>query len=208
LENYDGGVVIIDLMHRPMTDINNLNKIGTGHRIMRVAIHYLFIPLLFCISASAFAGGGRTDDARSIRVPNGAVNPGYAEEIPHRTNPETPGVWPGTAYWPRGYNDTSNQGTWKVYIKSWDSDPPNTVWVYVVNDSPALQKYTEGNLIVNTGWLGQTGGFWPENTAYANNLKLKQGVNRIPVNIHHVKGQIIRAKLTGVKPVSNILLFD
>jgi hypothetical protein len=173
--------------------------------LFRMPILVLLASLLTDV---AVAGGGREEDPRAIRVPNGAINPGRAEEEPRYTNPETPGVWPGTAYWPRGHNDTRNQGTWKVYIKSWDSDPPNTIWVYVVNDNPALQEYTEATLLVNTGWQGEAGGFWSANTAYAKNLELKQGINKIPVNIHHVKGQIIRARLQHVKPVSNTYLFD
>lgn len=177
--------------------------------LLSTAICSAFIPMFtLFMPATASAGGGAAVDPRSVRVPNGAINPGFANERPKVTDPENPGVWPGTAYWPRGHNDTRNQGTWKVYIKSWDSDPPNTIWFYIYNDNPSSQRLTHGDIIVTTGWNGQKGGFWKENTSTVRGLELYPGMNKVPVNIHHVKGQIIRANLRNVKPESNIKVFD
>lgn len=142
-----------------------------------------------------------------VKVPPGALNPAFAEEEPQDPSPEDPGVWPGRLYWPRGYNDTGNQGQWKIYIKSWDSDPPNVVWVYVHNDSPNLQKYIVADLHVSTGWNGASG-YWPENRRIIQGIEFPQGMTKVNVNIHHVKGQIIHANLVNAKEKTNIKLFN
>lgn len=142
-----------------------------------------------------------------VKVPPGAINPAFAEEEPQDPSPEDPGVYPGRLYYPRGYNATNSQGQWKIYIKAWDSDPPNTVWIYVYNDSPHLQRFIGGDLIVTTGWNGSSG-YWPENRREITGLEFKQGMTKVPVNIHHVKGQVIHAILKNAKERTSIKLFD
>lgn len=169
----------------------------------------LYGVFIACIVFS-FAGIAENsfNNPQDIKVPPGAINPGYAEDEPRDPTAEDPGVFPGRLYWPRGHNDTSNQGQWKIYIKSWESDPPNTVWFYVLNDSANLQKFIVADLVVSTGWHGKTGGYWRENATTMYGLEFKPGMTKIPVNIHHVKGQIINGHLNNAKEKTNIKLFD
>ena len=143
-----------------------------------------------------------------VKVPPGAVNPGLAQDEPRYMTPQSMGVWPGRLYWPRGFNDTVHQGQWKIYIKSWEMDPPNTIWLYIYNDSPNLQRFMRADIRVNAGWLGDGGAFWPESSVYLQDYEFPQGITRVPVNLHHVKGQIIHASLHNAHEVGTTKLID
>jgi hypothetical protein len=173
--------------------------------IVNFQLFFILIAVFAVLPVSAQNSFYHPDD---IKVPDGAINPAFAPEEPDVSYPGAPGIWPGLNHWPRGHNDTTFQGHWKIYIKSWDSDPPNTVWMYIYNDSPNLQQHIKADLQVNTGWQGENGGFWPEHSTRLQGLEFKQGMTKIPVNIHHIKGQIIRASLTNAHEVTNIKLFN
>lgn len=107
-------------------------------------------------------------------------------------------------YYPTAYNDTRDAGTWKVYISHWEQDPPSFVTLFVVDDNPNLTIKREIDIQISIAQLDRLG-----NPVYANrktvtDIPLEKGTNRIPMNIHNYKGDIVRAQIVGDRPRTTI----
>ncbi len=107
-------------------------------------------------------------------------------------------------YYPTSYNDTSNQGHWKVYISHWEQDPPSFVTVYIRDGSSNLNAKSEVDLQINIGALDRLGNAIYANRKRINGIPIVPGINRIPLNIHNYKGDIVHIFMVDLRPKSAI----
>lgn len=98
-------------------------------------------------------------------------------------------------YFPSIYNDTRNQVPGLVYVTHWEQDPPSFVTVYILNDTPKLTSVHEIDVQISIAHLDRA-----KNNVYANRkivrgITLEKGINRIPMNIHNYKGDVVEVRL-------------
>lgn len=101
---------------------------------------------------------------------------------------------------PAVHNATIEKREWTVHISHWDVEPPSSVVVHVIDDTP---YQTSGSLIdlqVRIGQADRSGNFVIANTVLRTDIPIRSGYNRIPVNIHNYAGDIFSAFITGVRP--------
>ena len=100
---------------------------------------------------------------------------------------------------PTDYNDTRDIGRWKPYISHWNYEPPGFIVVYVNDDSPHLTSTdTLVDLTVTIASQDRARNLVPASTVKREGVPLKQGINRVPINIHVNVGDILSVRLTNV----------
>lgn len=101
---------------------------------------------------------------------------------------------------PAVHNGTTESKAWTVHISRWDVEPPSSVVIYVIDDTP---YQTSGSLIdvqVRIGQADRAGNFVIANTVLRTDIPIHSGFNRIPINIHNYAGDIFSAFIIGVRP--------
>lgn len=104
-----------------------------------------------------------------------------------------------TPYYPIGGNDTRNIRQMKFYVDKIEQDPPNQITVYVRDDSTYFYNTAFVDVRVTIAQADRLGNNIAINQAIRENVPIQKGINRIPVNIHHYKGDIVKAHLIGVR---------
>lgn len=101
-------------------------------------------------------------------------------------------------YYPTSHNDTRDFRQWKIYVSHWEQDPPSWITVYIQDDSP--YQYTKGtiDLKVTIGHYDRAKNMVPANQVIRREIPVTNGLNRIPINIHNYKGDIVWVNLIGV----------
>ena len=100
--------------------------------------------------------------------------------------------------YPTSYNDTRDIKQWKIYVSHWEQDPPSFLTVYITDDSPYAYSKASIDLRVTIGQYDRAKNVIPASRVVVNNIPLEKGVNRIPINIHNYKGDIVSVHLVGV----------
>lgn len=108
-------------------------------------------------------------------------------------------------YYPTAYNSTVDNAPGKVFISHWEQDSPGFVTLYIMDDSPNLTTRREVDIQISSGQLDRLGNTVYSNRRLVTNISLEKGMNRIPMNIHNYKGDIVSAKLLGNRPKTTIL---
>lgn len=108
-------------------------------------------------------------------------------------------------YFPITYNDTREFIPGKIYVTHWEQDPPSFLTVYINNDTPKLTSVHEIDVQISIAQHD-----WAKNNIYANRkiirgITLGKGINRVPVNIHNYKGDIVEVRLLGQRMIFPIL---
>ena len=106
-------------------------------------------------------------------------------------------------YWPNELNESRFVQDGKVYIHSIEQDPPNVFWIHVYD--ARSQLYTESEIDI-----GLATGIWDDtrnliaDKRQTITVKIVPGWNKVIVNMHHYKAQIISASLMGLRTKSRI----
>ena len=108
-------------------------------------------------------------------------------------------------YYPTAYNDTRDTAPWKLYISHWEQDPPSFVTVFIMDDSPNLNTKVEVDVQISIAQLDRLGHRVYSNRKLVTDIPLVKGMNRIPMNIHNYKGDIVSAQIIGSRPKTSIL---
>lgn len=101
-------------------------------------------------------------------------------------------------YYPTAYNDTRDIKQWKIYVSHWEQDPPSFLTAYITDDSPYAYSKASIDLRVTIGQYDRAQNMIPANRVVVRNIPIGKGVNRIPINIHNYKGDIVSVHLVGV----------
>lgn len=101
---------------------------------------------------------------------------------------------------PTVHNDTTERRGWTVHISHWEVFPPSQVVVYVKDDTPYQTSHSMIDLQVRIGQADRNGNFIIANTVVLNDILIRSGLTRIPVNIHNYAGDIFSAFILGVRP--------
>ncbi len=134
-------------------------------------------------------------------VPPAGVDhdPQKAEGDDRNSDPSKPEVGNGILYYPRIHSDTRDQGRWRIFIESFYQDPPSTIIVYIYNDSPQVKWETEVDLLVEIGWFDYAVNYMRESHRIVKDIPILPGMNKVPVQVHNDKGQVVRARLLAVR---------
>lgn len=92
-------------------------------------------------------------------------------------------------------NGTADVDFNKIYIRSWEVDPPNAIHVLVNDDRYMLNRQTLAELFVEVGDKDELNQFFVTQRKIVKNLTLYPGSNKITVYIHNEPNQIIHARL-------------
>lgn len=98
-------------------------------------------------------------------------------------------------YFPTAYNDTRDQVPGLVYVTHWEQDPPSFVTVYLLNDSAQLTSKHEIDFEISIGHYDRAKNIVVANRKVVTGIVLEKGINRVPVNIHNYKGDIVQVRL-------------
>jgi hypothetical protein len=101
---------------------------------------------------------------------------------------------------PSIHNSTIEKREWTVHISHWDVEPPSSIVVHVIDDTP---YQTSGSLIdiqVRIGQADRSGNFVIANTVVRTDIPIQSGYTRVPINIHNYAGDIFSAFIIGVRP--------
>lgn len=101
---------------------------------------------------------------------------------------------------PTKHNDTTERRAWTVHISHWEVFPPSQVIVYVKDDTPYQTSYSLIDMQVRIGQADRNGNFVIANTVVLNDIPIRSGLTRVPVNIHNYAGDIFSAFILGVRP--------
>ena len=107
-------------------------------------------------------------------------------------------------------NGTTDVDFNKIYIRSWETDPPNAIHVLVNDDRYMLNRQTIADLWVEVGDKDELNQFFVIQQKTVKNLTLYPGANKITVYIHNEPNQIIHARLRvrrnsiPIKPIDGI----
>lgn len=107
--------------------------------------------------------------------------------------------------YPTYYNDTRYVGRWKPYIASWEYEPPSFIVLYLNNDMPQPSSETFIDLRVTVGSYDRADNLIPASSVDRNRIRINSGMNRIPINIHVYKGDIVRVQLMDIAQKLQIL---
>jgi hypothetical protein len=110
-------------------------------------------------------------------------------------------------YWPREHNDSRFIVEGMTYIHSWEQDPPNGLWLNIVDSRPTLTSWSEIDLLIASGKWDDNKNLMIDRKFYVT-YEIKPGWNRVYVNIHNYKSQIISANLTALRSKSPIIMLD
>ena len=100
--------------------------------------------------------------------------------------------------YPTYYNDTRDTGRWKPYISHWEYEPPGFIVLYLNNDLPLPSSETSIDLKITVGSYDRAGNLVVASQVDRNKIRISSGINRIPVNIHVYKGDIVRVQLMDI----------
>lgn len=101
--------------------------------------------------------------------------------------------------YPTSYNDTRDIRGWKIFVSHWEQDPPSFINVYIRDDSPYHYSKASIDLKVSIGHYDRAHNLVVASEVSRQGIPITNGLNRIPVNIHNYKGDIVQVKLTGVQ---------
>lgn len=101
--------------------------------------------------------------------------------------------------YPTSYNDTRDIRGWKIYVSHWEQDPPSFINVYIRDDSPYHYSKASIEIKVSIGHYDRAHNVVIANEVIRREIAISNGLNRIPVNIHNYKGDIVQVKLIGVQ---------
>ena len=110
-----------------------------------------------------------------------------------------------TIPYPTYYNDTRFIGRWKPYISSWEYEPPGFIVLYLYNDMPLFTSETLVDLKITVGSYDRADNLVPANSVDRTRIRINNGMNRIPINIHVYKGDIVRVQLMDIAQKLQIL---
>lgn len=102
-------------------------------------------------------------------------------------------------YVPTYYNDTRDVGAWRPYISHWEQDPPSFLTLWLYDDRPFNYVKAEIDLKVIIGHYDRDMNLVPASQVVLNSVPIENGINRIPINIHNYKGDIVWVRLIGVR---------
>lgn len=100
---------------------------------------------------------------------------------------------------PSAYNDTTETRAWTVHITHWEVDPPSFINVFILDDTPYQYKEALVDLQVRIGQLDRQGNMITTNTMQKTDIPVKNGMNRVPLNIHNYAGDIVSIFITGAR---------
>ena len=123
------------------------------------------------------------------------------EANPYETLP--PELDPAVTYWPNQLNESRFREDGKVYIYSIEQDPPNVFWIHVYDSRSQLYISSELDIKIVTGIHDDSKNLIPEYTQRIT-VKIKPGWNKVMVNMHQYKAQIISAGLAGLRTKTKI----
>ncbi|MFN4022666.1 MAG: hypothetical protein ACK4JZ_07455 [Hydrogenophilus thermoluteolus] len=102
-------------------------------------------------------------------------------------------------YHPTGYNDTAFIKREKFQILKWQQDPPNFVIVFVEDSTPYQYESAEVDIMVRIGHFDRLKNLIEASRVVRTSIPIQKGINRIPINVMNYKGDIVQAKLIGVR---------
>ncbi len=111
-------------------------------------------------------------------------------------------------YFPTMYNSTQDIREWKVYVSHAEQDPPSFVIAYINGDSPHPYTRAEIDLRVTVGHVDRADNMVPANQTIIRDIPIKNGINRIPMQIHNYKGDIVHVHLLDVRQKIPIKAID
>ncbi len=105
-------------------------------------------------------------------------------------------------------NDTRDVDFGRVYISSWRFDPPNAFVVRVYDDRPTLAQQSWVDVMVQVGVYDDARNLIVRDRRIVRDVPISPGETVIPVYIHNEIGDIIHARVLGVRNKANIKLLD
>lgn len=110
--------------------------------------------------------------------------------------------------YPTSYNSTNDSRSWKVYISHWEQDPPSFVTLFVMDDTPNLYRKNEIDLEISINHFDHNKNMVEASKKQFVGIELVKGINRIPLNIHNYKGDVVSVKMRGQRPKQSIGAFE
>lgn len=160
-----------------------------------------FVPVLLLVLLGAISATVHADaDDEDFAVEEEGILFDYpATGLMHKRNVYVEGDdVTNVPNYPTSYNDTRDIKQWKVYVSHWEQDPPSFLTVYITDDSPYAYSKASIDLRVTIGQYDRAKNMVPASMVVVREISIGKGVNRIPINIHNYKGDIVSVKLIGV----------
>jgi hypothetical protein len=157
----------------------------------------LLVLLLYGLLQAASAWGQAEDfevSEEGIVFDHGRTGLLYQRNLYHNDENVT-----FTPYYPSVYIDTRDILPEGIYISKAEPDPPNFIIVYVRDDSTLEYHTATVDIRVTVGHLDRSGNVVPANRVIRHDIPIQKGITRIPINIHHYKGDYVKVHLIDVK---------
>lgn len=157
----------------------------------------LLVLLLYCL-LQAVSAWGQTEDfegsEEGIPFDHGRTGLLYQRNLYHDDEDVT-----FVPYYPSVYIDSRDIFHEGIYISKAEPDPPNFIIVYVRDDSTLEYHTATVDIRVTIGQLDRSGNVVSANQVIRRDLPIQKGITRIPINIHHYKGDYVKVHLIDVR---------
>lgn len=165
---------------------------------MPYKMNIIQIFLFFCLhmSFSLYSYAVEEDDEGKRDYFEDNFQPDAYEILPYEFDQRN-------TYWPRELNESRFIVEGKVYIYGWEQDPPNSFWIFIYDSRSQIYTESEVDIKIVTGIWDENRNVMPDNRLTVT-AKIKPGWNKVMINVHHYKAQIIAAGLTGLRTKSRI----
>jgi hypothetical protein len=165
--------------------------------MMRDWLRWALLTLCLAVSLSAVAEDDEEDfDVQEEGVPFDHTRTGlhfkrilYDDNMVPITN---------TPYFPTKHADTSQFRAWKIFVAGWEQDPPNSLILYLRNDTTQPDYKLDVDLEVTIGHASRQGHFVQSAFREVKEIPVDPGLNRIPLYIQNFKGDLVKVDLVGV----------
>jgi len=163
---------------------------------MKKSYHQYFIPLFYffiVVNTHAFDSSVVLDDGTRHYFEDNYEHDAYEDLQPRFDQVNT--------YWPNELNESRYMDDGTVYIHNTEQDPPNTLWLNLYDSRSQTNYYSEIDILLVTGIWDDTKNLISE---YRQTItrEIKPGWNKIIVNMHHYKAQIVSISLVGLRTKS------